>query len=340
MSDGNAIFDTFLNHNWIPNWDTHPTESLLEMVIVEPRRSNDLPRVLKNMSALVPNAMLTILHSKDNAELLRNTIYPNGVNNIRLIPYFDGNSSRDAYNKIMMSPEFWSLLRAPKTLIFQIDSGMRYNRLLRFMEYDYIGAPWTHTASMEFPSVKIGNGGFSLRSKHYMEDIVRRRPCQVTPDIMPEDVYFGTNIHLYNDTRIPSIEEASMFSLEYARHPDPMAFHQCYRLNIHEPNYLESLLVSDVACKHPCRIVKIIDAWVECENGYICRTYDIVAWLNIGVSSYGMHVPKGSYITCIQEDPFPGYRKYLKAKILVDHNDLRLYTIRLHKNTIEDDLLI
>lgn len=40
-----------------------------------------------------------------------------------------------------------------------------------FLDYDYIGAPWeTHTGFRHIPvEQKVGNGGFSLRSKKYLE---------------------------------------------------------------------------------------------------------------------------------------------------------------------------
>lgn len=35
-----------------------------------------------------------------------------------------------------------------------------------FLKYDYIGAPWRHTCQIE---QKVGNGGFSLRSKKFLQ---------------------------------------------------------------------------------------------------------------------------------------------------------------------------
>lgn len=37
----------------------------------------------------------------------------------------------------------------------------------RFLQYDYIGAPWIHHAHYNY--IQVGNGGFSLRSKHFLE---------------------------------------------------------------------------------------------------------------------------------------------------------------------------
>lgn len=39
-----------------------------------------------------------------------------------------------------------------------------------FLEYDYIGAPWTHQQALDWNlKNRVGNGGFSLRSKKFLE---------------------------------------------------------------------------------------------------------------------------------------------------------------------------
>jgi len=43
-----------------------------------------------------------------------------------------------------------------------------------FLQYDYIGAPWTTTAQGKDDSWRVGNGGVSLRSKKLMDLIVKR----------------------------------------------------------------------------------------------------------------------------------------------------------------------
>jgi hypothetical protein len=50
-----------------------------------------------------------------------------------------------------------------------------------FLDYDYIGAPWNIQGSWV-----VGNGGFSLRSKRFCEEITRIPDCGTRA----EDIYF------------------------------------------------------------------------------------------------------------------------------------------------------
>ena len=339
-------YSDFLQRGWVPNFDNHPQHlhSLLEMVIVEPRNHECLAGALSNMSALLPNAALTIIHSKENEELIQSIVKPSNANNhVRMIPTFAGNIDRDAYSKLLMTPEFWKTLSAPKTLIFQTDTAMRYNGILRFMEYDYIGAPWLGPVCNN-PQVRIGNGGFSLRSRAFMEDIVHKHPYQrVYPNAVyppPEDVYFGNHIHLYNDARIPSIEDAAWFSLEYIRHSNPMGSHKAWTFDAHPKEYIQSVMTSNIASPKPITQVKVVDAWIEDETGHINYTYNLKKWLSLGISTDGLFAPQGTLLTCIEKDTFPGYKKYLKIHAKLDDDESRLYTVRLHHNRISEDLRI
>lgn len=330
-------YTEFLQRGWKPNFDKHPFNSLLEMVIVEPRQHEHLAGVLSNMSCLLPNAMLTVVHSKENTDMVRSILKGAGENNVRMIQMFDGNIDRDAYSSLLMSPEFWKSLVAPKTLIFQTDTAMRYNGILRFMEYDYIGAPWTGPVC-DNPHVRIGNGGFSLRTRSLMEDIVQKHPFNPN-NVPPEDVYFGNHVHLYNDACIPSSHDAAWFSLEYVRHMNPMASHKPWTFGVHPEEYIRSIMTTNLAPPEPTTQVHIVDAWIERENGGVCRSYNLVSWLSLGVSTNGLLVPQGTNLQCMEKDPFPGYKKYLKIHVKVD-DDSRLYTVRLHHNRIMEDLHI
>lgn len=332
-------YTDFLQRGWQPNFDKHPPNALLEMVIVEPRQHECLAGVLSNMSCLLPNATLTIVHSQENEEFVRSIVKPSGsANHVRLITAFRGNIDRDAYSLLLMSPDFWKSLVSPKTLIFQTDTALRYNGILRFMEYDYIGAPWLGPVIPENPNIRIGNGGFSLRSKWLMEDIVLKHPLKASA-IPPEDTYFANHVHLYNNTNIPSFEDAAWFSLEYAQHPNPMACHKAWTFQAHSEEYIRSLLTTQLASPKPTTNVQLLDAWVERENGCICRTYNLVAWLLLGLSTEGLYIPHGTKVDCIEKDPFPGFKKYLKLYVKVN-GIARLYTIRLFHNRILEDLKI
>lgn len=76
-----------------------------------------------------------------------------------------------------------------------------------FHQYDYIGAPWN-----EFHQHRVGNGGFTLRSKKFME------LCQSVPyNGEHDDILTCITYHDYfvaNGCRFAPLELAMKFSLE------------------------------------------------------------------------------------------------------------------------------
>lgn len=69
-------------------------------------------------------------------------------------------------------------------LIVQWDSGIINPHLWSedFLQYDYIGAPW----QQNWPN-RVGNGGFSLRSKKYLET------CSEIADSIPLNTFIAQN---------------------------------------------------------------------------------------------------------------------------------------------------
>jgi hypothetical protein len=86
-----------------------------------------------------------------------------------------------------------------------------------FLEYDYIGAPWGSSAPLLRKHRKrmcmVGNGGFSLRSKKFLEVSSRIGFCNTG-----EDIFLMCKNYDYlidNGIKIPSCEIARKFSVEY-----------------------------------------------------------------------------------------------------------------------------
>jgi hypothetical protein len=73
--------------------------------------------------------------------------------------------SRSEYSYFMLH-ELWKYITTDFAMCVQWDGhvldGGRWKQ--EFLEYDYIGAPWPH-----FDQNRIGNGGFSLRSRRLMK---------------------------------------------------------------------------------------------------------------------------------------------------------------------------
>jgi len=80
----------------------------------------------------------------------------------------------------------YDALRRPKTshvLSIQYDSWIVNPSAWtdEFLEYDYIGAPWSW-----FPDKNVGNSGFCLRSRRLLEFLAAHR--EAFPIKLPEDV--------------------------------------------------------------------------------------------------------------------------------------------------------
>lgn len=98
-------------------------------------------------------------------------------------------------------------------LVIQNDGFVINPHLWRddFLEYDYIGAPWDKNGMRVWGRTnRIGNGGFSLRSKKLMEFIKGFKHIDYNT---AEDVITSLVIEKHN-FKYPSVELAVKFSLE------------------------------------------------------------------------------------------------------------------------------
>jgi hypothetical protein len=81
----------------------------------------------------------------------------------------------------------------------------------RFLEYDYIGAPWRNIKHYNF--IRVGNGGFSLRSKRFLEVCQKYCPTHgFNEDHLVCITY--RDIFLNNGIKYAPLEIASLFSYE------------------------------------------------------------------------------------------------------------------------------
>ena len=78
----------------------------------------------------------------------------------------------------------------------------------RFIDYDYVGAPWKMWVGRL--GGHVGNGGLSLRKKSKMLEIIEKVPY---PEGYPEDLYFCGIDHKIPMNK-PSWNEALLFAME------------------------------------------------------------------------------------------------------------------------------
>ena len=135
------------------------------------------------------------------------------------------------YNNLVTDQALWSqMLRYKKCLIVQDDGMLLRKGLEKFLEYDYVGAPWTHNDVLKTKN-GVGNGGFSLRNIRMMFDI-----CVAQTEAkhmllnrffnIPEDVFFAHEVEKIENALIPSAEIASKFCSEMKLDMDSIAIHK------------------------------------------------------------------------------------------------------------------
>ena len=145
-------------------------------------------------------------------------------------------STKD-YNSVV----FFELLKHLKTnfaLFIQYDGFVLSGELFseQYLCWDYIGAPWPH-----YSDFKVGNGGFSLRSKKLLQGIQK----YLLPDDLycAEDVvicrYLRARLEENHDIRFAPEKIAEMFSYEMKK-PDFKTF------GFHGLFHLPELLVGEI----------------------------------------------------------------------------------------------
>ena len=122
---------------------------------------------------------------------------------------------------------------ADATLVIQWD-GMPCDRSAwreEFLQYDYIGAPWGHCD----PSVAVGNGGFSLRSRKLMQALatLKIRCDPALPESDAEDVVICRHHRadiLQAGCRFAPLALAHQFAFENERQGPSFGFHGVFNL--------------------------------------------------------------------------------------------------------------
>lgn len=158
--------------------------------------------------------------------------------NIKVLKVDKENVLPSEYSELLASLDFWNLFSSEKILLFQEDSIIFRSNIQDFLDYDYIGAPWPlQTNDTEG---RVGNGGFSLRTRQIMLTICENFPIKETEysastlkymeesklTIPPEDVYFALNIEKHQLGRLPTAQVASYFSTESIKNLESFGGHK------------------------------------------------------------------------------------------------------------------
>lgn len=328
----------FSEKPWQHNFHSHPSESPLECVIVEPRKHPWLGGVLRNFSCMFPNAKMTIVYDPIHDTWIDSLIDHSTA--IRKFGIIQTGFDISKYCALLTSAMFWNTFsNSERVLIYQADTGVRKNNILRYWEYDYVGAAWGGEVKKIDPWIRVGNGGLSLRNPRACLQVIEKFPY-VEQKIVEEDLYFCQHMANMDDTiHWCPTDVATSFSVEHVEHPDPLGFHQTYRYK--NEDYLQVLAQTDPE-KPSRRITKIQDAWVESSTGQIesKTTYGtpLREWLGVGLSTVGVRLDEGTLIPT--NDVSPGVRKSLHVQWYDSHDRLCSDIIPLAQKRILLDKII
>jgi len=195
-------------------------------IIVEPRKHRALPFVLHNvLTNLSDDWNVIVCHGTANKEFVESILYTDlekYKSRVSLINLGVENLNRVEYNGLIASKRFYDFIPTEMLLVFQTDSMIfseNKHLINEFMEFDYVGAPWTQEGTIAASNGKVGNGGFSLRRKSKMLEIIEKVPYPGDN----EDLYFSNApIPVHK----PTWEHAKRFSIEHVFSPESFGCHQ------------------------------------------------------------------------------------------------------------------
>ena len=187
-------------------------------------------RILPHTEYLIRNTIIklndwnhTIVCGNNNYASMKticNNIHADTSSKIKIIKLDIANLIQTEYSKLLLTKSFWENFTGEKLLIYQEDSMLFHNNIQPFLHYDYVGAPWKRHPE------KVGNGGFSLRSKSIMKKCIEKsRSLQNNYSRLPEDIFFCRIMQRYNIGKIAPYNIANQFSQEGVLSVNPLGGH-------------------------------------------------------------------------------------------------------------------
>jgi hypothetical protein len=211
-----------------------------EAVLIEFRNFPHIEFLIRNMvDKLGENWSHTIVCGNQNYNNIQN-IVSSISNQIKIINLGVDNMTVSSYSKLLTTSSFWNHFTGSKILIYQEDSCIFKYNINEFLKYDYIGAAWH--PKHNYNSKNVGNGGFSLRTKQCMLDVIRTVPLdeivlrRIYPLLPPEDIYFTKIMVDYNIGQVADFNIGMQFSSETFINKESLGGHAFFYTN---PNWSE-----------------------------------------------------------------------------------------------------
>ena len=201
-----------------------------ETILIEFRQMPHVEYLVRNTILKLKNWNHTIVCGNNNYDMIYEmceNIHNNLETKIKIIKLDVGNITVKQYSDMLTTKEFWNRFEGEKLLVYQEDTFLFHNNIQKFLNYDYVGAPWKilNYHSNTF----VGNGGFSLRSRSVMIKCIEHTDPSI--DNLPEDVYFAKTMKKNNIGNIAPMNIAKMFSQEQLLGDNPIGGHAFWIAN-------------------------------------------------------------------------------------------------------------
>lgn len=148
--------------------------------------------------------------------------------------------TKNDFNNLFLSLDFWNKVQAEKVLVYQTDTFFAKNLPKEMLQYDWIGAPiiakyWDHkeavavAARIREDGWGVGNGGFSLRNVSKIKQVLEqgvliKNDGSYPSKYLPEDIYF-VEMFLRCGFHVAHYSQARKFSFEHT-FTDAVGCHQ------------------------------------------------------------------------------------------------------------------
>jgi len=214
-----------------------------EAVLIEYRKFPHVEFLIRNtVIKLGTNWSHTVVCGTDNYDFMIDMCNKISIN-IKVIKTEYSNLNQSEYSKLLSSLEFWDLIFGKKILIYQEDSIIFKKNIDKFLEYDFIGAPFPKKQN-DTPN-SVGNGGFSIRTNNIMKRVIQTQSIEDTKfntstlaymknvglTYPPEDVYFSKVMQESNIGTVANWDKAYEFSTESVANTESFAGHKFWISN-------------------------------------------------------------------------------------------------------------
>lgn len=197
--------------------------------LVETRPLKHLPALYAHMTAIIPPEWsFKLMGSPELTDFMRQSpvikrLEKSGKLELLPIPSNYSLANRETISQMFTDIHLYREILAPaeNLLVFQPDSIFCANSpttLNDFIEWDWIGAPWSKTAQYG------GNGGLSFRKVSRIIQVLERNKRRAGDGAF-EDLWLATKLRALPEWHMPNANISKTFSVESVWDETPLGYH-------------------------------------------------------------------------------------------------------------------